>query len=186
MSSKDELFRQLYQDYYSDVVHLLKRRGAEHETALELAQDIFARVYKGLDDYRGEGHRTWIWTIAKRTWFNYLRGKTTIRRGAEVTTRDDTPETQQANPAPWTPTIPAPDEKALMNEQVQLLNHAVAQLPPRLRRCFLLRFRDNLSYREIADLMKISLETVKDQVRNARSRIKKALGDIDLEDADDE
>lgn len=186
MTEKDRLFQELFQTYYEDVVRLLIRSGADLDTARDLAQDTFVRVYNGLEAYRGEGHRTWIWTIAKRLWLNHLRRQKALRRAPEVATSDEKLEAQSSSPAPWTPTIMTPGKQLAANEWMLRLNQAVNELPPRLQQCFVLRFRDGLKYREIAALMGVSLETVKDQLKDARSRIKRATIDLDLEDSNDE
>ncbi len=183
----DQLFRELYDRFYEDVVRLLMRNGADKELARDLAQETFVRVYRGLKGYRGDGHRTWIWTIAKRQWSNWLRSRATIKRAAEETSLDARQaERTKKVMAPWLPRTASPGEQALWNERVERLNHAVRSLSPKLRRYCLLCFRDGLSYKEIAAVMNVSTDTVKSQVRAVRDRLRDQIGEIRFEEPDDE
>ncbi len=69
------------------------------------------------------------------------------------------------------------DELVREKELAQLIEKEVSKLPPRMREVFELSRRDNLSYKEIAEVLQISDKTVKKQVSNALTFLK---GKIDL------
>jgi RNA polymerase sigma-70 factor (ECF subfamily) len=49
------------------------------------------------------------------------------------------------------------------------------QMPEQMRRCFLLRFGEEMKYREIAEVMSISIQTVKSHLHQARARLREGL-----------
>jgi len=60
---------------------------------------------------------------------------------------------------------------------MRLLSSALAQLPPQMRRCVELRFGQELKYREIAAVMKISVDTVKSHLFQAREHLRQIVGE---------
>jgi RNA polymerase sigma-70 factor (ECF subfamily) len=64
----------------------------------------------------------------------------------------------------------------LAGEQRAVLRQALAELPPKMRRCVLLRIDQDLKYREIAALLRVSIETVKSQLSQARDRLEAEVG----------
>ncbi|HEV7518716.1 MAG TPA: RNA polymerase sigma factor, partial [Thermoanaerobaculia bacterium] len=63
----------------------------------------------------------------------------------------------------------------LSEERSQVLHHALAELPCQMRRCVELRVHQDLRYREIADLMQVSIDTVKAHLYQARQQLKSKL-----------
>ena len=64
------------------------------------------------------------------------------------------------------------------NELRSRLSDALAELPPRMRQCAFLRFRQGLKYREIATLTGTSVATAKAQIHQARGRLRARLADV--------
>lgn len=73
-------------------------------------------------------------------------------------------------------TVPAVQlDELLHKERVQLLRAAITELSPQMQECIKLRVYHDCSYKEIADLMKLSIETVKVHLHRARRTLKKRL-----------
>jgi RNA polymerase sigma-70 factor (ECF subfamily) len=64
----------------------------------------------------------------------------------------------------------------LENEKLALLHHALLELPEQCRRCTLLYVNSELKYHQIADLLGISLNTVKAHLHKAKGDLRKKLG----------
>lgn len=79
---------------------------------------------------------------------------------------------------------PSPLDDALCHERRQKLRKAIEALPGQMRRCTRLRVEQDLSYREIAAVLKLSIETVKVHLFQARKKLKvnlqEAFTEIDL------
>ncbi len=181
-AEKEASFRKLYDHHYRDVVAWLRRRGMDRAMAQDVSQEVFIRVYKGLDGFEGTHSWPWIRVIAKNAWANWLRDRATQKRGMEVTTLDEVPELDFDATTLWGSRTPSPEEKASWNEKLARLNKILGTFPKRSCEVFLLRYRDGMKYREVALHLGISIDTVKSHLHQARQRIREA----DLEGLDEE
>jgi RNA polymerase sigma-70 factor (ECF subfamily) len=179
-------FRRIFDAYYHQVQGFFAKRVSLPEDCLDLTQDTFLRVYKGLEGYRGEAELgTWLFRIAFNTHLKWLR-----RQQAAQPTKDGLPppEGPDFEPAVWeedepvaVSPQPSPLDDALAEEQHRLLREAIDQLPGQMRKCTELRIYQELSYREIAVLMRLSIETVKVHLFQARKKLKEVMRDSSQE-----
>ena len=73
---------------------------------------------------------------------------------------------------------PNPESSLLAAEQVRLCERALRDLPPRQRQCLLLQVRQELSYEEIARVLDLSVNTVRNHIAQARAALRRALGSL--------
>src|SRR5262249_26387508 len=66
----------------------------------------------------------------------------------------------------------SPEEETLHKEQVAVLHAATAALPPQMRRCVQLRIEQGRPYREIAEILGISVDAVKAHLGQAKVRLR--------------
>lgn len=176
--SEEEL-KALFDRYYPSVFHFFQNRGVPREDARDLTQDTFLRVYRGIGRFRRDASfQTWLFQIATNLWCNDVRRRTAGKREGREVSLDalaekgrEVPEEEPAHPL----------DGMLEDERRSTLREALAELPPQMRRCVLLRLDRDLKYREIASLMQISVDTVKSQLSQARSRLQARLGHLDLD-----
>ncbi len=176
MDAPEDLFRR----YHRAVVSFFARRGFSIEESQDLAQETFFRVFKHIDGFRGESSlETWLFQVAANLYKNTLRSRSTIKRdGQEVPL--DTPGEEPAVVAEgafWCSPDPGPLGGLLTEERAKLLWDAVQDLPPQMRQAVFLRVDKDLKYREIAELMHVSIETVKAHLYQARQQLRDRLGD---------
>lgn len=180
----DERFRRLFDLHGEEVYRFLVRRGVAAEEARDLTQETFVRVYHGLKGFREEATaRTWVFSIAQNVYRNTLRhGNATKRQGDEVPLDDWASGDRPERPSHTLPDRSAPDpfETTLTEERRELLRRAIDQLPVRMRQCVLLWVDHDLKYREIAGVLRVSIDTVKSQLHQAKERLRRALGDDDF------
>lgn len=172
-------FERLFEDYYRPVSQYFARRGCSKEECQDLAQETFMSAYRGMSSYRSESSlETWLFVIAANVWRNWLRSQKAQKRSAtEVSLEKESRSTERG----VLNVVPAPDTSALegllSSERFALLKRELENLPARMRFCFLLRFHQGLKYREIANVMGVSVETVKSQLFQARGRLKETVGE---------
>ena len=175
----DESFRRLFEEHYRKVFLFFIRHGFPDDESEDLAQEVFLRVYKHLDSFRGEARvETWLFQIAANLYRNTLRGRAALKRQAlEIVLNE---EAILAAPEPTGPLYeaaePGPFEVVLAKERSRILHGAIDELPSQMRRCLLLRVDQDLKYREIAELLRISIETVKAHLFQARQLLRIRLG----------
>ena len=173
----EENSRRLFTLYYPWVRGFFARRGFPPREAEDLAQDTFFQVFHRIAQYREEStFEGWLFAIAANVSRNELRRRGTDKRLAEevpltAAGDEDRPEVEIADSGP------SPERRAFEKERRRALREAVGNLPAQMRRCLLLRLERELKYREIATLLKLSIETVKAHLFFARQRLKDDLGE---------
>lgn len=168
-----EEFTSAYRTYQRALIAFLCRRGVDAEEARDLAQETFVRAFGAWDTFRGESSRkTWLMNIALNVWRNKRRWEAALKRGGEHAARNEAGEDALAT-APARPTDAA-DAPLQAREQRELVNTALAELPPQMRRCVLL-YLDNRKYQEIAKELDISIGAVKSQISDGRRRLRERI-----------
>lgn len=175
-NGSDERFRALYQKYYWRIVRFLMRAfRLSQEDAEELAQDVFVRVFRTIEDYRGDAEWAFLEVTARNLGLNRVRGLNTQKRKGEKVEIDD------PNVA-FEPVAPeGPDYAERQGDVVRLrqLHDAIRELPDGQRQCLQL-YIDDFSYDEIARALRISTDAVKSRLRDAKKLLRARLGDIEL------
>jgi len=168
-SPREEDFRRLFDLYYPRVVQFFARRGFPPQDCQDLTQETFLGIYRGIGTFRRDARfETWLFTIATNAWRKRLRhGTAGKREGQEVPLEPEAaPDAKE----------PAADEEMLRRERSRRLREAVERLPEQMRRCLTLRVYQEMKYREIAALLRLSPETVKVHLFQARRRLREELG----------
>lgn len=178
--AQEERFRGLFCRYYRSVLAFFARRGpSPAQDCEDLAQDTFLRVFRGEESFRGEiRFQNWLFRIAANVHSSALEKGAAAKRASPVVSLDDTHTGRQVP----CPSGQDPLDHILTEERLQMLQRVLDQLPEQMRRCVTLRFGHDLKYREIADTMKISIQTVKAHLAQARARLR-ALVEAELEKA---
>ncbi len=177
-ADRDGSFQFLYQAYFPALERFFARKGFSPEDRLDLTQETFFGIYKGLNAYRSEARfDTWLYRVATSTYLKKLRAASTAKRkGKEVSQEDMTVH------EPHLESPPTQLEGLLDDERRQAMHAAVEQLPEQMRQCLTLRLYHQLAYREIATVMKIKIDTVKAHLFKARKRLKEELAVYALDD----
>lgn len=167
----------IFERYYSHVRGYFLRRGFRREEAEELAQDTFFQLFREIRSFRGESRfKSWLFAIAANIRRNERR-----RRGQEMRNAPEVDLDVPAGGAIPPLEIPAeqrsPERIAYDRERRKRLSRAIADLPTQQRHCLVLRLERGLKYREIAAVLKISLDTVKAHLFQAKQRLKDLLGE---------
>lgn len=180
-SDRQGAFRFLYETYFRAIERFFARKGLPPQDCLDLTQETFLGIYKGLDGYEHRQRFTaWLYRVATTTYLKRRRTAATVKRAAEEVSRDgmDDPEATLA--------VPGRQLDGLLDqERWRALRTAVAELPEQMRDCLTLRLYHQLSYSEIATVKKISIETVKAHLFRARKKLQEKLADFALGDLED-
>ena len=161
-----EIVRLYEKAVYNSALYIAKNR----EDALDISQEVFLKLWRTLPSFRGDASlKTWIAAITRTCAIDYIRERNkkqafslSDEEEKEFDIPDDSPQT---NP-----------EKAYEQSQlIQEVRRAVSALPEPLRETLILREFHNLSYAEIAELLKISEGTVKSRISRGREQLKEIL-----------
>ena len=171
-------FEQLV-DRYEDKVYRLAFRFVRNETdAKEIVQDTFLSVWRKLDTFKGDAQfSSWVYRVAANTALMRLRAQ---RRHPEIST-EELPVGYLDNygqlPPPGENWAKRPDDELQSDELRRRIQAAVDDLPEIYRTVFLVRDVEGLSTEETAEVLGISIPTVKTRLHRARIALRDAIGD---------
>ena len=135
-----------------------------HEVADDVAQEAFMRAHQALSTFDlDRPFGPWICRIAANLAINHVRSPEARETAL--------PEGQAETPAPG----PGALDLVLEREAREVLERALLGLPAEQRAVFALRTFEELSYREIAEALGISIGTVMSRLSRARERLREAL-----------
>jgi RNA polymerase sigma-70 factor (ECF subfamily) len=174
----EEAAEDLFQRYYRPVVAFFVRRGFSSDESRDLAQETFLRVYRYWERFRGDStETTWLFQIAANLYKNTLRSLSAQKRDRE--------EVSLESAEPRLVDVEADDDvlsTMLRGERANLLRAALDELPPQMKRAVDLRVVGDLKYREIAEEMNVSIETVKAHLYQARQHLRDRLSNYFTDD----
>lgn len=160
-----ELLVQRYQDAMLRYCHC---HVLDVEVAREVAQEVFLAAFEAMPGFRGAASlKTWLYGIALKKCLEW--GRNTARRGVLAQEHRALIE-QHVHCMPPTP----PDETFARTKQQQLVWQALQRLPGHERTLVVLRYLENLTYEEIAHILKVSKRTVERRLPVAQARFHEA------------
>lgn len=164
-------FEEVYARFRTPVWRLSRRLTGSETEALDATQEIFLRVWKGLDGFRGEARlSTWVFQIA----WNYLRW---YRRRAG--TQPSLLSVESVEGDAFNPVLadvrPDPERRASAVELLDRVDAAIDELPEHYRVVVWLRDAEELSYEQIADVLDLPIGTVRSRLARARASLKRTL-----------
>lgn len=173
LGGNKHLFHDLIRPYERSVYVMALSFLRNEADAEDVAQEAFLRAFRNLASFRGEAKfGTWLISIT----MNEARNRLRRRNAAPTESLDETlNETQHVSPAVLTDWKEIPSE-ALERQEVRLmLQEAVSSLPSIYREVFLLRDVEELSTAEAAEVLKISIASLKVRLHRARLMMQKIL-----------
>jgi RNA polymerase sigma factor (sigma-70 family) len=149
-------FEALYREHLPHVYGLCLRMSGDESAAAELTQDIFVRVWSELEKFRGGNVYGWIHTLGRNFILNDRR---TRDRFAKIVEFEDDLESVE------------PPGPRYSRETALTIDAAVETLPPKGQAIFRLHDVEGYSSEEIAEMMSISVATVRVHLHRSRKRL---------------
>ncbi|MBI4583315.1 MAG: sigma-70 family RNA polymerase sigma factor [Planctomycetes bacterium] len=175
MSGKETAFEFLFDKYREKVYAVAFRFVRDKEDALEIVQDVFLRAYQGLAKFKTDSKFfTWLYRITVNRAIDLLRSRKS-RPAVELAAREeqDNFEANIADPRSCDPAALF-DQK----ETGRLVLNAVSQLSDKHQAVFLLHAVEELSYKEIAEVLGCSIGTVMSRLFYARKKLQELLAGL--------
>jgi RNA polymerase sigma-70 factor, ECF subfamily len=172
LAGREDGFEELVRRYQRPIVAYVYRMVGDYDSALDLAQEVFIKVYNSLGRYRPEfKFSTWIYRIAHNAAIDHLR-----RQGASRTEEIEVEGPEGTTfEKPLASKAPTPEQETERGERRAEIEVVVAQLPPSYRELIVLRHSHDLSYDEIAEVTSLPLGTVKNRIFRAREAMRELL-----------
>ncbi len=167
------VFDDIVYRYQKPVQNFLRRYLRDQNRMEDLTQEVFIRVYKSRERYEPRAKfRTWLFTIATRLALNEIRA---IRRRRRVFS-EIPDEPAMDSPSPFRTAEDYreenPGEQTEKNELGELLDRLIEELPPNQKAAILLSRMEKLSYKEIAEVLDLSVMAVKSLLMRGREALR--------------
>jgi RNA polymerase sigma-70 factor (ECF subfamily) len=173
-AGEDFAYEQLIERFQSPVYNLAYRLLNDQADASDVAQEVFLKIFRNVQNFRGDSSlRTWVYRIAvneshnRRRWlFRHRRGETGI---------EDTFDDSESREKPLMDSGETPFDFTMNREAQVLLEEALAEINPVFRAALVLREVEDMSYEEIADILEVSIGTVKSRIVRGREALRRNL-----------
>ena len=178
-ADSEEAYAWLIGEFQRPVYGIIYRMVSDPADAADVTQDVFLKVFRGMKHFHGESSlKTWIYRIAlheaanrKRWWFRHKAQETPIEP-TEWTPGADFDRTMQNA---LTDPKDSPFENFAHREVQARVDAELRQVPEPYRTTLVLRDLEEMSYEEIAEVLQISLGTVKSRLTRGRQALKERL-----------
>ena len=173
LRNKDEqAFKWLVENFQGRVYNTVIGIVQNEQDAEDVSQEVFIQVYRSIHSFKGESQlSTWIYRIATTRSFDLLRSRKSKKRFAFIQSlfgKDD--EIIHDPPDFYHPGV-AMEKK----EDAKVLAKAITKLPENQRIAFTLNKLEDLSYKEVSDIMKTSVSAVESLLHRAKMNLRKDL-----------
>lgn len=177
MAADDRDFQELYDEYYPRIAAYLRRIVGELE-AEDATQESFVKISRSLGGFRGESSlSTWIYRIATNTAMDVLR-RPSLRRPPRL--QDGPPEDEAPHGEGDITAVkggPPLDSLLIRKDMNECIRGLVDGLPENYRTVLTLSDLEGFTNAEIAEILGLSIDTVKIRLHRARVRLRKSMDD---------
>ena len=162
--TRNAAFNYLVKTYQQKVYWHIRKMVIDHDDADDLTQDTFIKVWKALDNFKGDSQLfTWIYRIATNEYLNHLAKK---KRRFFLPINDISEELSNK----------IDDSNLISGDEIQLkLQKALLTLPDKQRLVFNMKYYDEMKYEEIADITGTSVGALKASYHLAVKKVEEHL-----------
>lgn len=179
-AGSEDAYEALIARYQQPVFNLVYRLLEDPGDSSDVVQEVFLKVFRNVGSFRGTSTlRTWIYRIAVNEAHNHRRWFTRHRRNQVGL------ETDEESARAWQEVLSDHGRSAFDlvsdNETRAIVERALADVNPIFRAAVVLRDLEEMSYEEIAEVLQVSLGTVKSRILRGREALRKNLeGQVEL------
>ena len=170
----EDAFRELVNTFKDRVFNTSLGMLRNTEDAEDITQEVFIEVFNSISKFRGDSSlSTWIYRITVTKSLDFIRRKNRKKRFAFVTSLFSDKDKIKNDPADFY----HPGVEAENRELSSVLFNAIEKLPQNQKIAFSLSKLENLSYKEISEIMGVTISSVESLLFRARSNLKTLLSD---------
>ncbi len=174
----ESAYEDLIRRFEQPVFNIVSRLMDDPVDAADVVQEVFLKVFRSIVSFRQDSSlKTWIYRIAvnearnHRRWFSRHRRREVCLEGDSYGLENEALGYRDWLPDPGR----SPFDLTLDAETQALIEQALLKLNPKFRAALVLRELEGLSYEEIAEILDISLGTVKSRILRGRDALRKHL-----------
>ena len=172
-AGSDEAFDWLVTHYHALVYGLLYGMLGDAAEASDATQEVFLKVFRGIRNFRrGSSLKTWLYRIAvrealnhRRWWFRHRRREVLLE--APPGSDQPTPDFASNDESPF--------DRMAAREVQEVVHAALGRVPSVFRSAVILRDLEGMTYEEVAEVLEVSVGTVKSRILRGRRALREAL-----------
>lgn len=166
-TAAEQVFRNIWERFNLPVKKFIYDMCGSYDLTEELTQETFVRVFKGMDNFRGETKfSSWIFGVAKNVVFENSRRAKKNSRHVEI---------EQAAAFTLAGEAFSPEHSVLESEMRDAIYKALDKIEPEQRTSFVLRVFHNKSMVEIAEITGFGVSKIKVDIHRVRLKLRKQL-----------
>jgi len=177
-AGSEAAFDLLVTHYHGPVYSLLYGMLNDAADASDVTQEVFLKAFRGIRSFRGSSSlKTWLYRIAVREALNHRRWSWRHLRQQFSIDAETTGEEGQAQRAALQleDRGPSPFDSMAAQEMQDVVHRALAQVPAVFRSAVILRDLEGLAYEEVAEVLEVSVGTVKSRILRGRAALREIL-----------
>jgi RNA polymerase sigma-70 factor (ECF subfamily) len=175
-AGSDAAFDYLVTYYHAGVFNLVYGILSDRADAADVTQEVFLRAFRGIRGFRqGSSLKTWLYRISVRQALNHRRW---CWRHHRQQVSIDAEEEGKILALDLKDSEATPYERLASQETQQAVRAALAQVPALFRSAVILRDLEGLSYEEVAEVLEVSVGTVKSRILRGRRMLKEILDPV--------
>lgn len=178
-SGDEAAFNEMVSRYWDRIYGMVHQLLRNPQDAEEVTQDAFIRAHRGLVNFRGDAaFSTWLYQIAtnlarNRYWYWWRRKRDkTVSFDQPVSDDNNTPLSEV-----FATEMETPGDITVTQELVDHIAVGMEKISAKHREILILRNIKNMAYEEIAEVLGISVGTVKSRIARARESLRDAIGE---------
>ncbi len=172
VNGDSDAFKRLFTTYCRNLVHFAYRYVHDVQVAENLVQDVFVRIWDKREQLDPAANiKSYLFTAVKNEALKHIRHAKVVDKNAGdiLHIHQDKQRKNRAD---------TPEKKLDDMEVAQAVQEAVDELPEKTRLVFSMSKYDHLTYREIAEILEISIKTVETHMGRALKYLRKRLADF--------
>ncbi len=168
LKGEKEAFEMIIRKYQKSIINYLTRMTSDYHQAIDLSQEVFVKAYFSLNNYDFRyKFSSWLFKIASNLCIDKWRKRKIKTISLDQSLKEDRNFYIQVSNGK-----PSPIEKYERKQLIQKIERVINKLPLNLKELFILRYINELSYKEIAQIKNIPIGTVKNKIFRAKEKIK--------------
>jgi len=170
VQGRDAALNQIIHRWQIPITSFLYRMVGDRETAIDLSQEVFVRLYRNRSNYQpGERFSSYLFTIASNLGKNHFRWK---KRHPEARLDDDFGNEQPGEDM----ACANPGAHLEQSEEARIVREAILSLPEKMQVPVILFYYHDMPQAEIARVLKCSEKSIETRLSRARKQLKSIIG----------
>jgi RNA polymerase sigma-70 factor (family 1) len=163
-SGNESAFREIYERYADKLMTFALKKTQNEDEAMDMVQELFLSIWKNRFTIQVNGALEAYLMVS----INYMSYKWYKKQSTRPSSLDEVPEVQETYEH-------STDQKLSLAELHLLINQEIANMPEKMRQVYLCSREQDMTGPQIAEFLGVSHQTVRNQISNALSRLKKSV-----------